>query len=69
MVPTRLVVVVFPCDPATAIAFLFLINSANISALLTRGIDNSLHFCISGFDCPIAEENTAADILFIFDFL
>ena len=36
--PTKLVVVVFPCEPATAIHFLFFINSDNISARLTIGI-------------------------------
>ena len=54
--PTRLVVVVFPCDPATAIECLFRINSPSISALTTIGIDFFLAAIISGLFFFIAEE-------------
>ena len=58
--PTKLVVVVFPCDPAIAIDFLFFISSASISARLTIGICFLFASIISGLFWFIAEEKTTA---------
>ena len=60
--PIKLVVVVLPCEPATAIDFLLFISSANISALLTTGIESRLQATISILFFLIAEENTATEI-------
>ena len=53
-----LAVVVFPCDPATAILYLSLISSASISALAITGVDRSRASTISWLSSFTAEEKT-----------
>ncbi|MBA7665791.1 hypothetical protein ES703_73865 [subsurface metagenome] len=53
-----LVVVVFPCAPATAIPYFSLISSASISARGITGMDCSLASTNSGLSSFTAEEKT-----------
>ncbi len=63
---TKEVVVVLPCDPATAIPYFSLINSASISARGIIGILFSLAVMTSGFSKLIAEDRTTTSTSAIF---